>query len=60
MGCFGGIFWGIKGVGSIQNKGNKGVRGPCENPRSLSTHKAEKFDFFYIFGHSGVLFVAYL
>ena len=46
LGVFQGNFWGIKGLGSIQNKGNKWVWGPCENPRSLSTPKAEKFDFF--------------
>ena len=45
LGGFRWNFWGIKGVGSIQNKSNKWVWGPCKNPRSLSTPKAEKFDF---------------
>ena len=46
LGGFGGNFKGINGVGSIQTKGNKWVWGPCENPRSLSSPKAEKIDFF--------------
>ena len=45
-GGFGRNFWDIIGLGSMQNKGKNWVWGPCENPRSLSTPKAQKIDFF--------------
>ena len=54
MGAVSGDFLGVIGVGSNHNERNKLAGGPCENPRSLSSPKGEKTDFFkYFWGFRG-------
>ena len=51
-----GHFCGVKGLGSSPGLGDLWTRGTPENPRSLSSPRAEKYVPFHILGGLGVFF----